>query len=116
PVRYEVKIVLESNRKPQEIRRRKRRRPLDRRAVLDQAFSAAQARRLREELERGCDRTGVICVAADLHREHRAEIRHLFLCDGLPGMRWEAGVVHRFHILVAGEEGGEALSVGTLWC
>src|SRR2546421_2229182 len=98
--------MLEADRQPQEILRSTGARALDRRAMLDEALRPPEARRPREDAELRRDFHRARPVAANLHREHPAERRHLTARDVVGRMRREPRVMDRLDAWVAVQERG----------
>src|SRR5436190_23756379 len=98
--------MLEADRHAQQIFRSSRARPLDRRAMLDQALRAAEARGLREELEAAGERQRRSTIATSLHGEHSAKLFHLLARDRMRGVRLEARIVHCLDLGMTFEKSG----------
>src|SRR6185312_1939606 len=93
----EIKLirVLKANGKPQQVVRARRPLALDRGAVLDEAFDAAQRGGALPQVHPGGDGDRRLCAIADADGEHAAEAAdHLPQGDLVAGVLREAGVKH----------------------
>ena len=85
-----------------------------RRGVADEAFDAAEAFCLGEEMQSADEGQCVLMCVAEVGEQHAAAAGHLLLRERILRMAGQEGIAHGLHALVGFEPGGERERVGVV--
>src|SRR5687768_6660584 len=93
-IAYQIVRMLQTDGYAQQILRTVRMPALDRRAMFDERFRAAERRRVRRQPQRTGERECRVATPVRAETQHRAEVAHLPRGDRMTRMRRQAGPVH----------------------